>query len=285
MPTWFYEIVVAPIAVAIAFRHAARALGARRAALEMAALAAYGFALEAVSMAVFASHHYSDSWRFAPLGVPVAVAFVWAAIIVAAMAVAWRYGAVSPLARAAAAALTGITLDMMIEPVAARAGLWTWTPPGPWLGVPIGNFVGWAVIVGAYVHGAERWAGEESWSRAIVRRAALATACIVMLLAVGLAWTGFGLERAFADGRGWVVWVCVLLATVSCRWWRHGAPAAPGSLPERLAAVPGRGPEAVLVVIGLAYAAEAFWIADARVTLVVLGSLATLGAAAVRRRG
>ena len=284
MPTWFYEIVVAPIAVAIAFRHAARALGARRAALEMAALAAYGFALEAVSMAVFASHHYSDSWRFAPLGVPVAVAFVWAAIIVAAMAVAWRYGAVSPLARAAAAALTGITLDMMIEPVAARAGLWTWTPPGPWLGVPIGNFVGWAVIVGAYVYGAERWAGEESWSRAIVRRAALATACIVMLLAVGLAWTGFGLERAFADGRGWVVWISVLLATVVSSWGGTSGPVAP-SLPARLAAVPGRGPEAVLVVIGLAYAAEAFWIADARVTLVVLGSLATLGAAAVRRQG
>jgi len=284
MPTWFYEIVVAPIAVAIAFRHAARALGARRAALEMAALAAYGFALEAVSMAVFASHHYSDSWRFAPLGVPVAVAFVWAAIIVAAMAVAWRYGAVSPLARAAAAALTGITLDMMIEPVAARAGLWTWTPPGPWLGVPIGNFVGWAVIVGAYVYGAERWAGEASWSRAIVRRAALATACIVMLLAVGLAWTGFGLERAFADGRGWVVWVCVLLATVSCRWWRHGPPAAPGSLPERLAAAPGRGPQAVLLGVGFGFLIGASRIGDEQVALAAVGSLLAVRTVAGVRR-
>ena len=78
-----------PLAVALAFRHAARALGARRAAVEMLALAAYGFALEAVAIAVFASHRYDASWRLAPLGVPLAVALVWAAVIVAAMAVAW----------------------------------------------------------------------------------------------------------------------------------------------------------------------------------------------------
>ena len=81
---------MAPLAAALAFRHARRALGARRAAGELAALAAYGFALEAVAMAVFASHAYDASWRVAPLGVPLAVALVWAAVITAAMAVAGR---------------------------------------------------------------------------------------------------------------------------------------------------------------------------------------------------
>ena len=41
-----------------------------------------------------------------------------------------------------------------MEPVAAAAGLWRWTPPGAWLQVPLGNFVGWAVIVGVYAWGA-----------------------------------------------------------------------------------------------------------------------------------
>ena len=46
-----------------------------------------------------------------------------------------------------AAALIAISLDLLMEPVAVRLGLWRWTPPGAWLGVPVGNFVGWAVIV------------------------------------------------------------------------------------------------------------------------------------------
>ena len=88
----------------------------------------------------------------APLGVPVAVALVWAAVISAALALAARRGLRPASARALAAALFAITLDLMIEPVAVRRGLWGWTPPGPWLGVPIGNFVGWAVIVAGYAY-------------------------------------------------------------------------------------------------------------------------------------
>jgi len=275
---------VAPLAVGIAFRHAARALGVRRAALETLALAAYGFAVELVAMAVFDSHRYDASWQVAPLGVPLAVAGVWAAIIIAAMAVAWRYGAASPLARAATAALAAVALDMMIEPVATRGGLWSWTPPGPWLGVPIGNFVGWMVIVGAYAYGAERWAGGGG-ATAIARRAALAAACIVALVAVGLVWTRLGLERAFADGRGWIAWGTVMLATVSSRWWPHVRPGSlPPSLPELLAATPGRAPQAVLLVVGFAFLFGATEIADERVGFVAVGTLLAVRTIAGVRR-
>ena len=287
MPTWFYEAVVAPVAVAIAFRHAARALGARRAALEMGALAAYGFALEAVAMAVFASHRYSDQWRLQPLGVPLAVAGVWSAIIVAAMAVAWRYGPPTPVARAANAALVGIALDMMIEPIAVGIGLWTWTPPGPWLDVPVGNFVGWAVIIGAYAYGAERWAGREGWGAAVVRRAGLAVACIAALVAVGILWTRLGLERAFEGERGWAMWVAVMMAAVSTRWWPHVRPGSlPPSLPELLAAAPGGGPQAVLLVIGFAFLFGAGEIpGDAVAVVSVISLLVVRTIAGVRREG
>ena len=275
---------MAPLAAALAFHHARRALGARRAAGELLALAGYGFALEAVTMAVFASHAYDASWRVAPLGVPLAVAVVWAAVITSAMAVAGRREATRGW-RAATAALVSITLDLMIEPVATRAGLWQWTPPGPWLGVPIGNFVGWGVIVGAYAYGAERWVGTGPIAIQAVRRAALAAACIVALVLVGAVWRSLGLERAFADGRGWAVWTAVLMATM----WRmvrgrlHPAEAS-SSLPGRLAATAGYGPEAVLCVVGLAFAAEALWIAESQVTVAAAGSLAILGIVAAGSR-
>jgi uncharacterized membrane protein len=289
VPTWVFETVVTPIAAALAFAHARRALGARRAAGELAALAAYGFTVEAVAMAMFATHAYDASWRAAPLGVPLAVAVVWAAVITSAMAVAGRHES-SRGWRAFTAAVIAIALDLMIDPVATHAGLWDWTPPGPWLGVPIGNFVAWGVIVGAYAYGAELWAGTDHTAFQPLRRLALAAACIVVLVLVATAWTSLGLERAFADGRGWAVWGAVQVVTL----WRMLRPradqeagaAAGGGLPARLAATPGRGPEAVLCVLGLAFAVEAVRIAEPGVTLAAVGSLATIGMVVARlRRG
>lgn len=279
---------MAPLAAALAFHHARRALGATRAAGELLALVAYGFALEAVAMAVFASHVYDASWRIAPRGVPLAVAVVWAAVITSAMAVAGRREEDAPGGRAVTAALVAITLDLMIEPVAVRAGLWRWTPPGPWLEVPIGNFVGWGVIVGAYAYGAARWAGTGALAIQAGRRIALAAACILALVLVGAAWTSLGLERAFAHGRGWAVWTAVLMATC---WRMRGGTRAGGvagsSLPELLAGTPGRGPVAALGVVGLAFFGEAVRVGDPRVTVAAAGSLAALAfvtAANLRRR-
>ena len=220
----------------------------------------------------------------APLGVPLAVAFVWAAVIVAAMAVGWRYGARTPLLRATTAALAAVSLDTMIEPVAVRLGLWTWTPPGPWLDVPVGNFVGWMIIVGAYAWGAERWA-DGGGVPAVARRAALAAACVGALILVGLAWTTLGLERVFAGGRGWIAWVAILAAAFSTRFWPDLSPGTPPpSLPESLAAARGRLPEAVFIVVGLAFLIGANEVGDDHVGAVaVVTLLAVRTVASVRR--
>src|SRR5206468_6307272 len=142
------------------------------------------------------------SWRVAPGGVPLAVVAVWAAVISCAMAVAVRRGSATPARRALAAAVLAIAVDLAMEPVAVRDGLWRWTPPGAWLGVPVGNFVGWAVIVGSYTLGAERWAGSDHvWLQA-GRRLALAVVSVLALLAVGLAWGGLGLGGRVPAGGG-----------------------------------------------------------------------------------
>jgi hypothetical protein len=77
LPVSVHELLVAPAAALLALRHATFALGARRAFVEFAALTLYGYALERVAIAVFASHDYGRSWLFAPGGVPLAVAACW----------------------------------------------------------------------------------------------------------------------------------------------------------------------------------------------------------------
>jgi hypothetical protein len=289
---------VAPIAVALAFDHARRALGVPRAAAEMAALAVYGFTVELVAMSLFGSHVYAAAWWAAPLGVPLAVASVWSAVIVSAMAVSGRHER-TQLARAVTAAIVAIALDLLIDPVATRAGLWRWTPPGPWLGVPIGNFVAWGVIVGVYAYGADRWAGTGRGPFQPLRRLALSAACIVVLVTIAEIWTRLGLERLFEHGRGWAVWAAVQLALL----WRLAGPSESGghptakredarsqppsqTLPMLLAETPGARPEAALCVVGVGFAIQAVAIAQADVTLAAVGSLAALAfvTAQLRRR-
>jgi hypothetical protein len=282
IPPALYELVVAPLAFALAAVHARRALGTARAAVELLALVAYGYALERTAIAVFASHEYGPAWRAAPGGVPLAVAATWAAVIVAAMALGARITA-TPLGRAAAAALLGISLDLLMEPVAVRAGLWTWTPPGPWLLVPIGNFVGWAVIVGAWTFGAERWSGAGSLVAQALRRAALGLAAVAALVAVGLVWRSLEAERAFRGVGGWLAGALILLAAcgLALRPAADGKESGPG-LAARLGATSGPLPGAVFLLLLLVFAADARLLGDRRLTLLALGSASTLAVVARR---
>lgn len=270
LPTAVYEFLVAPLALALAFLHARRALGGARAAGELLALAAYGYALERAAIAAFAAHDYPASWRIAPGGVPLAVVVVWAAVISTAMAVGVRRGAAGPAARAVSAALLALAVDLTMEPVAVRAGLWRWTPPGAWLGVPLGNFVGWAVIVGSYTLGAERWAGSSGGGREAARRVALAVLSVLALLAVGLLWRLVGAETLFTAGAAWILWGAMMVGAAYA-----GRGAGPRgdltTLAGRLGATPGRLPGAALLVVALPFLVQA----------VLFGDRALIAAAAV----
>ena len=276
-----YELVAAPAAFALAAVHARRALGWGRAAVELLALVAYGYGLERTAIAVFSSHDYGHVWRSAVDGVPLAVAVTWSAVIVAAMALASRL-ARSPAGRAAAAALIGVSLDLLMEPVAVRAGLWSWTPPGPWLSVPVGNFVGWVVILGTYTVGAERWGRAGSLAAQAMRRLALGVAAVGALLVVGTVWRATGAERLFSGGCGWATWGLFLAATAAMAFrLRAGAPREPG-LAARLGAARGPLPAAVLLLLAAVFAADALAQGDPRLALVALGSLGVLAAVAGR---
>ena len=275
LPVWFYELVVAPGVLTAAAVHAARTLGLRQAAVELGALVAYGFALEKTAMALFESHRYSVAWRVAPAGVPIAVAAVWGALILAGLAAAGRRGLASPLARAAAAAAWGIALDLLMEPVAVRGGLWEWTPSGPWLGVPVGNFVGWAVIVGAYALGAEVWTTVSPLLSQVLRRAALAAAAIALLVLVGLAWRGTGAETAFQGRVGWCAWAALLAAAIALPHARRTALPAK-TLSARLGARNVRLANVVFWGVALTFTYDAAALGGRALAAVAAGTLAVL---------
>ena len=268
--TWVFELVVAPIVFALCLRHTHRALGAGRAAIELGALVLYGFALERLAMTVFSSHVYGAGWRVAPLGVPLAVALVWASLILSGLALASRLSLRSPLACASAVALLGLALDLLMEPVAVAAGLWRWTPPGPWLLVPVGNFVGWAVIVGVYAWGAEAFSARGSLARQAVLRLGLALVALGALVAVGFAWRGLGAEERVTPAVGWAFWATVVLAVLLVglrRLWS----AVGTSLGSRLGAVPGHGPALVFLVTAAAFATQALFVGSQAVRLAAAG--------------
>jgi len=275
LPTGLYELFVAPLAVSLAFIHARRALGSGRAAGELVALAAYGYGLERAAIAAFAAHEYPPSWRVAPGGVPLAVVVVWAAVISSAMAVAVRRGAGSPAWRAASAALLALVVDVAMEPVAVRAGLWRWTPPGAWLGVPVGNFVGWAVIVGSYTLGAERWAGSDRvWLQA-GRRVVLAIGSVLALLAVGAAWRGLAAETLFTPAGAWTLWGAMILGAVfATRGTGRGGD--PMTLAGRLGAAGRPLPGVVLLLVAAPFVVQAILFGDRALILAAAVSLGVL---------
>jgi uncharacterized membrane protein len=273
--TAFYELVVAPLVFALLARHARRALGAGRAAVEVLALVGYGFAVERASMSLFSSHEYGSGWRIVPFGVPLAVTLVWASLILAGLALASRLSLRSPLARAAAATLLGLSLDLVMEPVAVAEGLWRWTPAGGWLAVPLGNYVGWAVIVGIYAWGAERFSARGSLLRQGTWRALLALLALGVLVAVGLLWRRLGVEGLLPPEAGWILWGVVCLATLSLalrsRWSALGT-----SLGSRLGVVPGHGPGLVFLISGAAFVTHAMLVDSGGVRLAALGPAVAL---------
>ena len=275
LPVWFHELVVAPSAFALAFLHVRRAVGGRRAAGELGALVAYGCALEAAAIQLFGSHTYGGGWLVAPFGVPLAVAVVWAAVISSAMALAARSGWPPTGARAAAAAVVAVTLDLLMEPVAVRVGLWRWTPPGPWLGVPVGNFVGWTVIVAGYAAGAERLAGDGPAHREAGWRLVLIAGSVLALVVVGLAWKMLRVEWLFTGGRGWWAWAAILLAAAVVGRGRRADGDGSG-LAARLGRARGRLPSAVFLGLAAVFAIDAAALWDPPLWMAAAGPVAAL---------
>lgn len=140
-------VVVLLAASALAF--AAAAYPPRRAAAAFGAAVAAGYAAEWIGTRTglpFGNYRYTGALWPRPGGVPLVVAFAWGGMGLAAHAVARRALPRRPAARVLAGAAALTAWDLFLDPQMLRLGLWTWAEPGPYRGVPLGNFAGWLLV-------------------------------------------------------------------------------------------------------------------------------------------
>ncbi|WP_245651885.1 carotenoid biosynthesis protein [Streptosporangium amethystogenes] len=141
--------VVVPLLAASALTFASVTHSPTGAVAAFTAVVATGYAAEWVGTRTglpFGDYHYTGALQPVLGGVPVIVALAWGGMGLAAHAVA---AAIAPGSRAARVALGAPALtawDVFLDPQMTRLGLWVWHDPGPYRGVPLGNFAGWLVV-------------------------------------------------------------------------------------------------------------------------------------------
>jgi hypothetical protein len=137
---------------------------------ELATAVVFGLLLEEGDIIIFGTYSYNRHWI--TIGyVPIAIALTWAMIIASAMNFSDALGlrSVENLPRprswagtlrwlgrgslaSIADAVWAIILDLSLDAIAIRLGLWTWRIPldQGWFGVPWGNFYSWLFVAAMF---------------------------------------------------------------------------------------------------------------------------------------
>lgn len=172
----------------------------------------YGVLLEQLVILRFEAYHYNaDDFLLTVADVPLVIGFGWAAIIYSGFELARRFD-VSARVTPLFVALFALHIDLAIDAVAIRVPFWTWTPPGAWFGVPLGNFLGWFLVAALFT--AAWLALEGRMSLRPVRGLATIVLAVAGLVAVLEVWTSVAttLPRKVAILGGIVLVSLVLVA-------------------------------------------------------------------------
>jgi hypothetical protein len=137
--------------------------GGRHRLVELLSAVPFGLLLEQGDITIFGSYAYNQGFFIKIGSVPVAIALAWAMIITSSMFMSDRLGIPNRLAPFADAVFA-ILLDLSLDAIAIRQGLWHWNIPlhAGFFGVPAGNYYGWLFVA----FGFSAWT---RWLRAHVR--------------------------------------------------------------------------------------------------------------------
>lgn len=116
--------------------------------LELISAAAFGLLLEQSSQLIFETYNYSSQWTLVLDRAPLVIGLTWALLIAGAMRITDALGVRRWTAPFVDATLV-IMLDLSLDAVAIRLGMWTWRDIGPtegWFGVQAGNFYTWLFV-------------------------------------------------------------------------------------------------------------------------------------------
>jgi len=148
----------------------------------------YGVVLEQLVIVAFDAYRYNaGDFLLTVFDVPVVIGFGWAAIIYAGFGVGRAFD-LSTRSIPPFVALFALHIDLAIDAVAIRVPFWTWTPPGVWFGVPLGNFTGWFLV--AFLFSAAWLALPDRLPRPLLAPAVLVSAVLGLVALLEL-WTTF----------------------------------------------------------------------------------------------
>jgi hypothetical protein len=119
--------------------------------MELVWAGVYGFLLEWLSIKQLHAYHYGQFLIMID-DAPLAIALGWAVIIYASMGYSSRIQLPEP-ARPLLDALIALNIDLALDAVAIRLGMWTWNGvrlDRQWFGVPWANFIAWFVVTWSY---------------------------------------------------------------------------------------------------------------------------------------
>jgi uncharacterized membrane protein len=148
MPRLLFALVelVMVILFALSARFAYRT-GGRQRLVELLSAVPFGLLLEQGDIKIFGSYAYNQGFLIKLGSVPVAIALAWAMIITSSMFMSDRLG-IPPRFAPFADAVFAILLDLSLDAIAIRQGLWHWNIPltAGFFGVPAGNYYGWLFV-------------------------------------------------------------------------------------------------------------------------------------------
>ena len=184
--------------------------------IELIVAVVYGWLLETLDMMIFGTYHYGPATWLWVGHVPVYIPLLWATIVHSSMALSDRSG-LPPWARPFLDGLYAVLIDLAIDAIAIRVGLWSWRIPlnEGWFGVPAGNLCAW-MWVAAWYGGITRLIrnriarGGPRWHRWLVPPVAYA-GLLASILVVGF--TGQRLGLMHQNHRLWLFAAHVVVFT------------------------------------------------------------------------
>ena len=197
-------------AIAIpSFLGAVRWLGWRRGFLLLVTMGLLTLAIEGLAIVTgFPYGEFSYSSNLGPrlLGlVPFIVPFTYLPLLLGAVTLAWRRAGDCLPVRIIASTLLLLLIDLVLDPALVHAGMWTYSQPGAYFGVPLSNFIGWiftGALYSALVHGISTLGGRSNplppflmvvsllldlclWSGYLFREMLIVPAVLGLVLATG----------------------------------------------------------------------------------------------------
>lgn len=245
MPLLHFEVACV-LVIAVTLWAMARTRPPRDLLADYAALAAAGWIGEETCVVFYGHYHYAPGWHLRLDHVPALVPLIWPLVILSARDVA---AAVWPGADRLRPLIVGAVVAFdasLVEVVAVRAGLWSWSEPGH-LGVPLVGIIGW----GYFAAGADLALRRGARLAAVLVAPAVTHALILSTWWIAFRW-GLRRDLGAASVLGVAaIGAAALAAVIAARRRGHGVP-LPIAAPRMAAAglfftlllltAPGDGP-------------------------------------------